>query len=682
MSTLVGERSVAREMLNRGDIPGAIAVLRSHLADHPDPEARLQLVQLLFLGEHADEIRQHLTLAVQEFTEAGQPRRAAVAAARMGFQFSGVAANKVAARPWFARAWRLLDGEGPCLERGWVAITEVGCNVDDPAELLGNADLALETARQFGDVTLEAKALADGGLALVEQGRVEEGMSRIDEALSLVTSGVVQDPLFGGLTVCSFFSACACSGDFPRLQAWSEVLTSVNLIGDRGLPVLTSHCSSVYGHLLCTVGRWVEAEVVLEGAFDLARGLAFGKRIHAVTALAELRILQGRLDDAEELLLGADDYMEALIPFSRLHLARGAFELAAGAARRGLRLLGADQLRRIDLLSVLVEACLGLHDLDGATAAAAVLDELVVATELPSLAAEGRFARARALAATGEIAGAVAELDRALVALGDVDLPLTRAKIHVELARLHATVDRAAAIADARAAAAIHARLETPLGRDAVVVLAELGVSDLGTSAPSAEPVTAELSVARLCRNADRWTFTCGRETFYLRETKGLWYLADLLAHPGVERHVFDLVALTDPADAEGAAVRRGLGDAGPALDAKAKEAYRRRLEELREQVDEAQAAERDDEALRLEAEIDALVAELARAVGLGGRDRRLSSGAEKARVNVTRAVRAAIARIEQAHEEAGRVLDRGVRTGIFCSYSPEPGAQVVWAAS
>ncbi|HTJ76151.1 MAG TPA: hypothetical protein VL337_12400, partial [Acidimicrobiales bacterium] len=87
------------------------------------------------------------------------------------------------------------------------------------------------------------------------------------------------------------------------------------------------------------------------------------------------------------------------------------------------------------------------------------------------------------------------------------------------------------------------------------------------------------------------------------------------------------------------------------------------------------------DGAVRLEAEIDALVAELARAMGIGGRDRRLSAGAEKARLNVTRALRAAIARIEQADPDAGRILDRCVRTGTFCSYHPEGDGAVSWSA-
>ena len=82
----------------------------------------------------------------------------------------------------------------------------------------------------------------------------------------------------------------------------------------------------------------------------------------------------------------------------------------------------------------------------------------------------------------------------------------------------------------------------------------------------------------------------------------------------------------------------------------------------------------------RLQAELDVLVAELARAFGLGGRERKASSAAEKARLNVTRALRAAVAKLTEALPEPGAVLDRRVRTGLFCAYQPHPDDEVVWS--
>ena len=109
--------------------------------------------------------------------------------------------------------------------------------------------------------------------------------------------------------------------------------------------------------------------------------------------------------------------------------------------------------------------------------------------------------------------------------------------------------------------------------------------------------------------------------------------------------------------------------------------AHRRRVAELRDEVEDALAVEDDDRAAATQRELDALVTELARAFGLGGRSRKASSTIEKARLNVTRALRAAVRRITQALPDAGAVLDRRVRTGLFCAYEPHPDDSVIWTA-
>ena len=108
-----------------------------------------------------------------------------MACVRLGEMFANALGNLTAGRAWFARARRLVEDEPPCLEQGWVAVAAMGCDVDDPAELLAAAELALDRARRFGDVNLETKALADGGLAHVQAGRVAEGMALLDEAMAL-----------------------------------------------------------------------------------------------------------------------------------------------------------------------------------------------------------------------------------------------------------------------------------------------------------------------------------------------------------------------------------------------------------------------------------------------------------------------------------------------------------------
>jgi hypothetical protein len=204
---------------------------------------------------------------------------------------------------------------------------------------------------------------------------------------------------------------------------------------------------------------------------------------------------------------------------------------------------------------------------------------------------------------------------------------------------------------------------------------------------PPARPATAVRAANEnvFRREGDYWSVTFEGRTVRLRDLKGLRYVARLLADPAREVHVLDLVAgeRGNPAETSRGA-ERGLAyssglDADVFLDAQAKAAYRRRLEEIAEDIEEAQALGNDERAAQGEAERDFLVRELARAVGLGGRDRRAGSPSERARASVTRAVRQAMARIREHHPGAGEHLDRAIRTGTYCAYLPDPRIPAVW---
>ena len=125
-----------------------------------------------------------------------------------------------------------------------------------------------------------------------------------------------------------------------------------------------------------------------------------------------------------------------------------------------------------------------------------------------------------------------------------------------------------------------------------------------------------------------------------------------------------------------------GGSDAGEMLDVQAKQAYRGRLAEIEEDLEEARTMGNSERAAQAEAERDFLVHELARAVGLGGRDRLAGSVSERARVSVTRAVRQAMARIQEHNSPLGEHLDRTIRTGTYCAYLPDPRVPVAWHLS
>lgn len=618
-----------------------------------------------------------LSAAVRHATEAGEVRVAAVACARLGQVFQSLLGNKVAARPWFARAVRLVEGEPPCVEQAWVALAPMGCDVDDAAVLVERADRALELARRFGAVDLEIKALADGGLGRVQAGLVDDGMAMVDEAMALACGGGALDAELVAMSICSFYTACYHTADFGRVESWTPLLGRRGWLGTApGTPaILTGHCGSVQASLLCHLGRFGEAEDVLARAHAVVEEAMPGAAWHTPIALAELRILQGRLAEAETLLLGLDDHLHALVPAARLHLARGDHDLALATARRGLRVLAGDRVRAAALLGVVVEAELARGDVVAAAAASAELDEAGGGLGLPALAAEAARVRARVRSADGDAAAAVAALQSGLAVLDGTGLQRQRMVLHLELARLlDGAGERSAAVVEARAASALLARLDVVLAPADAAVLEGLGLA----AAP--RPGTVGCRVATLVGDGGWWTVSCGETSARLRDAKGLRYLAELLSRPGAEHHVLDLVdRIEGVAPAGSSPDRHRLGDAGPLLDGAARDAYRRRVAELRDEVENALAVEDDDRAARAQGELDAVVAELARAFGLGGRDRRAASAAERARLNVTRALRAAIAHIAEALPEAGAALDRRVRTGLFCSYQPHPDDEAVW---
>ena len=641
-----------------------------------DAARQLGLADEALKAFDADAAAAHLSAAIRTFTAKGDCRQAALVGVRLGDLYAHAMGNPTAARAWFLRATRLIENEPPCIEQGWVAVGALGCDVDDPAVLLTRAQLALARARQFGDVNLETMALADAGLACVQAGRVADGMAMLDEAMALAC-GPADNVEAAGKSVCSFFTACYFAADFDRAGSWADSLRRHGLIGKApGAPLyLSSHCDSVQAAALCELGRWGEAEAMLRRSIeDFESGMGIPSW-HPAIALAELRIRQGRLADAEMLLLGKDGHLQALLPAARLHLARADHDLARATAIRGLRAVGDDRLRAADLLAVLVDTELAVGDLAAATAACDDLAARAEGLDVPGLQARIASVHARVLAAAGDIADAIGTAEAALDRLPPTGVPFLRATLLLDLVRLHDRAgNRAAAKVEARRARGALEGLDIVLHADDVALLERVGAP----AGPTPNGKTQR--TATLSREDRGWVLACSDIRCRLTDTKGLRYVAELVRSPGVERHALDLVD-----SVEGVAVgdlaldRRRLGDAGELIDAKARTAYRHRIEALRSEIDDALDRGAEDHAEALQTELDQLVGQLAQAFGLGGRSRRASSAAERARLNVTRALRAATARVSEAIPEAGLVLDQRLRTGIYCAYEPDENDEVRW---
>jgi tetratricopeptide (TPR) repeat protein len=355
--------------------------------------------------------------------------------------------------------------------------------------------------------------------------------------------------------------------------------------------------------------------------------------------LGRVRLQLGDLPGAEEAFLEARQVGWDPEPgLALVRLAQGDVALAAASIHNALdhplnvpskELPPNTDLRRAPLLAARVEIEVAAGDLIGARDAADDLARVAAAYESRALAASAAMADGRVRLAAGDTAGARQAFETACQLWTHVGAPFETALARTGLAQAH----RAAGVG-----------IGAPLGLRAVPPSWGAGQADGGQPNPNV-----------FHQEGDYWSISFEEHTAALRDLKGLHYLARLLAHPGREFHVLDLVAggVARAAIPTGAAdpelTISGQSDSGPLLDAQA------------------------------EAERDFLIRELSRAVGLSGRARRAGSPAERARVSVTRAVRHAMSQIRQHNPPLGEHLDRAIRTGTYCVYLPDSRITASW---
>lgn len=177
-------------------------------------------------------------------------------------------------------------------------------------------------------------------------------------------------------------------------------------------------------------------------------------------------------------------------------------------------------------------------------------------------------------------------------------------------------------------------------------------------------PGSRSAPINELRRSGEVWHVAYAGTEVMLRHSKGLADLAVLLARPGTEVHVGEL---------EGVPRYLTRSNGGESLDRRAIAAYRERLTEVAEELDDAEASHDLARAEQARIEYDAIVEQLSTSVGLGGRSRAAGpEPVERLRKAVSARVRDAIRRIEAAHPGLGRHLGNAVHTGVFCAYRPE----------
>ena len=263
------------------------------------------------------------------YRQQGDGAGSARVARTLGYMYGTTAGDWAVAGGWIARAKTLLSELPKSSERGWVALTE-GMFAEARAKKEADFRTAIEIGRMTGDPDLTFATMSYLGASLVHGDRTEEGMTLLDEALAAVAGGEVEDFIIIEEIFCQLFSACEHVQDVQRAEQWIRV--GEQIAERRKLPAVSAYCRTHYGGILTAAGRWSEADVALTEAVRL---WALGKRslkAGALIRLADLRIKQGRYDEAASLLEDQTDG-EAVLPRAALHLARGEPTVALGSAR-------------------------------------------------------------------------------------------------------------------------------------------------------------------------------------------------------------------------------------------------------------------------------------------------------------------------------------------------------------
>ena len=672
------------------------------LEDEPGVVHRGELLLARGTAEmHAgdDHARESFTAALQRARQAGDAELLSrVALAFGGFGLSPGMVDEMLVDT-LEEALEALDPADSPLRARLLVRLAVAIYWSDTAERrMALVDEAVEMARRLRDPATIAYVLDQGYIATSGPDSAERGLAWAYELFELADEA--GDPELAVRARTWHINLLLELDDLPAADMAIAALDRIAT--DVRDPRARSYVPLHRARRALMEGRPEDAGRLIDEGVQLAWSLHDSTvPILAGAQLFALRRYQGRLAELENTVRQFADQLPGMpawrcglailyLDHGREAEARREYERLAD---KGFAVLPRDNVWTV-AIALLSELCVELDDREHAP----LLEELLLPlAERNVVSPEGFFAgpvsRYLALLAITRRDWAVAaeRLAQARAAAERLHLPPTTALVDLDeallLLRRDGPGDRDRArrlVADDRAVAA-------ELGADGIVGRAERLAAELGGGA--APPVAApdEPQIAALRREGEVWAISYEGRILRLRDAKGLRHLALLLANPGVELHALDIVAAAEGGSSAGdttsAAAAREAGlearpggdDAGVMLDEQAKRAYRSRLEELRGELEEAEAFNDPERAARAREEIEFLGRELAAAVGLGGRDRRAASDAERARVNVTRAVKSTIRRITAEDAHLARELETTIHTGLFCRYEPDPRRPVVW---
>lgn len=461
--------------LRRGDSAGARDAFHEAAGLGADGDALAGLAQADYLDHDHDAAIAGWERAYAAYRTERNHVEAGRMAQHLAYTNGMIRGDRAVMSGWLARAQTLMEGAEHTVAAGWVSHYK-GMFENDPHLREGRFREALTAARHFEEADLELNALAYLGATLVHQDRTEEGMLLLDEALAALAGHEVDDFLVIQEVFCQLFAACEHANDVARADQWIRVGEAI--AEQRQLPAVAAFCQAHYGGIMTAAGRWPDADLALTEAVRL---FALGPRSQqaaSLARLANLRVLQGRLEEAEQLLVDADLGMdpEAAAPTAALHLARGNHALARDVLEQALGRVEEGRPAGARLLGLLVDVHLAEQRYGEAASAAERLVDVARRHPTPFLRAVAALARGRVCLAsgTGEPQTCLRE---ALDGFAQAQMPADVALARLELARVLIEAQPEVALAEARAAHDAFERLQAARQVDAAAaILRSLGV--------------------------------------------------------------------------------------------------------------------------------------------------------------------------------------------------------------
>jgi hypothetical protein len=595
-------------------------------------------------------------------------------------------------RGWLQRAERLVEDrhDDPVLAVVAAVRTYERFMCGDMTSARRHAELAISLGQRLGNQAAEVIGRTAAARVTILEGRVDEGLEQLDEVGGLLMSGQV-DALTTGMMLCEIVCAAQGLAHHEMAVEWTDAMERWG----RGAAFggLHGRCRVHRAEILRVSGPCADAEDVALRACDELRPWMRREYGWPLAELGNIRLRKGDLDGAAEAFIAAHEHVWC--PHPGLALVR----LAQGDVTEASMLIEAaithpfqspskerppfGDLTLAPLLEAQVEIAAAAGDGDTARRACEALRTIADSYRSPWLIASASLAEARTALLTGDLERAVTASSTAIAGWAAIGAPYETAVARTVLAEAHAGMGRDATARLERQAAvvafdAFGAQLWAAKTR---ALLASGGSPTDHSIGPERE---TEEATFRL--DGDTRTVSFAGHKALIADLKGFRYLARLLSQPGREFHVLDLVAVehgtlvpcapTTP----GAAPEGVAADGLPVLDERARQAYRRRLAEVDDELEEAL---RNNDLARVELaqrDREYLIGELRHAVGLGGRLRAVGSDSERARMAVARTIRYAIGRLAQHNPALATHLDNSVQTGTYCCYRPDPLTKVVWS--